>query len=94
MTTAAQTLAQASGIVTGSRADQYGGAERSFEDIAAHWTWRLGDRITAPLTAFDVAQMMIGLKQARLKSNANHFDSILDQCGYAALSAEVQETQA
>jgi len=87
--TRAEILEEAGRCITFDRALTHGNAEDSFAAIAGHWTWWLGDRLNAPVTAFDVAQMMAGFKQARIRSNPGHMDSHVDQCGYIALGGEM-----
>lgn len=73
------------------RAATHGDAEDSFLEIAGHWSWwlrgklREGERVDE----YDVAQMMVGFKQARMKSNPGHLDSAQDMCGYGALAGEI-----
>lgn len=75
-----QLLKEAADIVCADRNTAYGEPEDSFEKIAILWSaW-----IKQPLTASDVAAMMILFKLARLKENPRHRDSILDIAGYAA----------
>jgi hypothetical protein len=42
-----------------------------------------------PLTALDVARLMVLFKMARAKGNPAHMDGWVDACGYAALGAEI-----
>ena len=89
--TRAEILAEASRIVTTDRNNQYGEPEELFGVIAAHWTWWLQGKLAsgAVLTDYDVAQMMVGFKQARAKANPQHMDSFFDQCGYSAIAGEI-----
>lgn len=87
----AEILDAATQAVTVDRAATHGRAEDNFAEIAGHWTWWLGDRLTSPLSAQDVAQMMVGFKQARAKGNPRHADSFVDLCGYAAIAGEMGE---
>lgn len=82
--------------VTVDRAATHGNAENSFETIAGHWTWWLKDKLQENmcLTAYDVAQMMVGFKQARMKDNPSHIDSAQDLCGYGAIAGEIGATYA
>ena len=82
-------LDTAKGHITKDRAETHGRAENSFEDIAGHWNWYLGGRLKKPITAFDVAQMMVGFKQARAKGNPGHMDNQVDLVGYAAIGGEI-----
>lgn len=69
----------------------HGEAEDSFSAIAGHWTWWLSDKLAPDqvVTAYDVAQMMVGFKQARMRGNPRHVDSAEDLCGYGALAGEI-----
>lgn len=58
----AEILDTAKQYITQDRAATHGDAENSFGEIAGHWNWWLGDRLTAPLTAWDVAQLNLLLK--------------------------------
>lgn len=81
---------EAVAIVTGSRRDQYGGPERTFDVIASFWTAYLrakGHDIT--ITAADVSPMMRLMKESRLITNPTHRDSIVDIIGYALTGFEV-----
>ena len=75
--------------VTKDRAVTHGDAESNFAMIAGHWNWWLRDKLTAPIDAYDVAQMMVGFKQARGKSNPSNPENSLDACGYSALAGEI-----
>ena len=81
----------AKGYITKDRAATHGKAEDIFAAIAGHWTWWLGDKL-APgeaITAYDVAQMMVGFKQARGRGNPGHMDNHADAIGYAAIAGEI-----
>jgi hypothetical protein len=77
--------------ISGDRHATHGAAENSFSTIAGHWTWWLSDKLQAGecVTAYDVAQMMVGFKQSRMKYNREHLDSAQDLCGYGALAGEI-----
>lgn len=81
-------LQEAERLITGQRADDYGDAAKSFNDIAARWTVELGDKVSEPLTAFDVAHLMIQLKLSRAK-NGFHRDSYVDIGGYTGLTEKL-----
>lgn len=84
-------LDSAKQIVNVDRAAVHGEAENNFKRIADHWTWWLQDKLRpdVSLSAYDVAEMMIGFKQARAMTNPNHVDSHIDKIGYAALAGEL-----
>ena len=92
--TRTQILDAARKAITVDRAATHGLAEDNFAAIAGHWTWWLGSRLSSPLTAYDVAQMLVGFKQARGRGNPGHADNHVDQVGYSALAAEIAATAA
>ncbi|WP_181164736.1 DUF6378 domain-containing protein [Amaricoccus solimangrovi] len=78
-------LDRARDAVTRDRAATHGRAEDSFARIAALWSADLG----IPLTAGDVARMMVLFKVARAKGNPGHADNWIDMAGYAAIGGEL-----
>lgn len=86
--------AEAEEIIHGERAKMYGHPKKNFVRIALGWTGYLHGRgpIDAdnPLTAHDVAELMIILKAVR-GSEGYHRDSAIDTIGYAALTAILAE---
>lgn len=94
--TRAGILDEAARIVTVDRAATHGEAEENFAWIAGHWNWWLQDKLMpgAALTPYDVAQMMVGFKQARAKGNPAHGDNPVDGCGYFAIAGEIGAKQA
>jgi hypothetical protein len=87
-------LKKADEAVNGSRPEDYGSPENSFETIANLWTaWRNGQAESGDqlvhYSASDVAAMLALLKLARLAQNPNHQDSWVDLAGYAACGGEV-----
>lgn len=91
MVSRADILDTAKTYVTKDRAATHGDAEDNFSMIAGHWTWWLQDKLKPgeKLDAYDVANMMVGFKQARMKSNPEHVDSAQDLCGYGAIAGEI-----
>ena len=89
--TRADILDAAKACITVDRAATHGAAEDSFAWIAGHWNWWLQDKLEpgASITPYDVAQMMVGFKQARAKGNPAHGDNFTDGCGYFALAGEI-----
>lgn len=83
--TRSEVLAEADRLVSVERAAVYGDAAESFARIAALWSTDLG----IPLTAHDVARLMILLKLSRGRSSREHMDSWVDIAGYAALAGEL-----
>jgi hypothetical protein len=82
-------LEAASECITRDRAATHGNAEDNFAQIAAVWTWWLNERLSAPIDAYDVAQMMSLFKKARAKGNRTHMDSVTDDVGYTAIAGEL-----
>jgi hypothetical protein len=83
-----QVLKEASQLINGQRASDYGDAHENFGCIAAMWSAYLG----YPVSAASVCHMMAILKIARLR-NGSHRDSSVDCAGYMALGAECDEGQ-
>jgi len=79
------TLGMAGHLTSKDRNEQYGPADRNFDDIAQSWSIHFG----IPITAIDVVIAMINVKMQRLKHNPTHEDSWVDICGYAALGSEL-----
>jgi hypothetical protein len=84
-------LQTANEYITKDRAATHGEAEDSFAQIAAAWTWWLNDRLSAPVTAYDVAMMMVLFKLARAKGNIHHSDNFVDGAGYLAIAGEIAQ---
>ena len=79
-------LNEALHITSNDRNSAYGSPEDNFQNIADYWTKYLttlkgGDIV---VSSQDVAHMMILMKIARLNTNPNHRDSLVDIAGYAA----------
>lgn len=77
-------LTEAEQIINGPRRDAYGPVEESFERIALTWSGILGH----PITAQQVALMMIGLKVCR-EANSHHRDNLVDIVGYTLLKQKL-----
>ena len=86
-------LETANEYITKDRAATHGDAENSFAQIAAVWTWWLNERLTAPIDAYDVAQMMSLFKKARAMAIRTHMDSVTDDVGYTAIAGEIASRQ-
>ena len=84
-------LQTANEYITKDRAATHGQAEDSFAQIAAAWTWWLNERLSAPVTAYDVAMMMVLFKLARAKGNPQHIDNFVDGAGYLAIAGEISQ---
>jgi hypothetical protein len=83
--TRAEILDHARQAITVDRAATHGEAEDTFGLIAALWSADLG----VPLTAVDVARLMVLFKLARFKGNPGHADNATDMVGYAAIAGEL-----
>lgn len=81
-----EVLNNANQIVHGDRQEAYGTPENNFSKIAGMWSAYLG----VPVSAEDVAAMMILLKTARVKSGHGSDDNWVDIAGYAACGGEIQ----
>ena len=81
----ADILTTAHTTITVDRAATYGSAENTFGRIAAFWSAHLDH----PVTAGDVAVMMVLFKAARINGNPGHLDSYVDLVGYAAIGGEL-----
>ena len=84
-------LEAAKQAVTVDRAATHGDAESNFGLIAGHWTWWLQDKLRPGMivTDYDVAQMMVGFKQARAKGNPGCEDNHVDAVGYSSIAGEL-----
>ena len=85
----AMILETAAKIVTGNREQEYRTPEDNFKEIANLWSSFLGTRQGNPLTAGDVAIMMILFKIGRLATGAGSADTWVDIAGYAACGGEI-----
>lgn len=86
-------LNEAAAIVTKDRNSAYGNPEDNFRNIAELWSTYLtaSNKSRTVVTPFDVSQLMILMKVARLSTNPTHRDSLVDAAGYAACGADCQE---
>jgi hypothetical protein len=80
-----EVIAEASRLINGDRARDYGDASESFARLAALWSAVL----CAPVAAHQVALCLLQLKVSRLCVTPTHADSWADAIGYLALGAEV-----
>jgi hypothetical protein len=83
-------LQQAHDLIHGQRADDYGDALENFTHIAMGFSFVIAKKLTAPITAEEVALMMQTLKMARLSNQPEHFDSSLDTAGYQGCYNKIQ----
>lgn len=77
-------------VTTGDRRRDYDKATPNHDRIAGAWNWYLQARRSpeAPLSALDVAQMMILLKMARACFTPTK-DSYVDMAGYARCASQI-----
>ena len=87
-------LAYAKKFTTQDRYNLYGEPEDVFSFVAAKWQVHIDNRPPGPLTAHDVAMMMIDLKTARSTNNPAHMDNYIDIAGYAACGGEIVSKKA
>jgi len=83
-----EVLNTAKEIINGDRQDDYGDARDSFASIGAYWT----NYLKHPITAKDVAMMMVLLKVSRMSTGSGSNDCLIDMAGYSALAAEMLDT--
>jgi len=84
-----ETLERAYTLVTGERNRTYGPPRKNLEITAQIWSAQLAHVLLRPLRPDEVAQLMVGLKLARLVESPDHADTWVDVAGYAAIGAEV-----
>jgi hypothetical protein len=77
-------------VTTGDRRRDYDRAKPNHERIAAHWNAYIQSRKdpSAPLSALDVAHLMVLLKIARAVFTPTR-DSYVDIAGYARCAAQI-----
>lgn len=80
-------LQEVEDIICKERQDTYGAPEQSFDRIADYWSIYLG----TPVTAVQVANMMILLKIARMQGPVYKRDNYLDAAGYSIIAASMLE---
>lgn len=88
----AQLIAMAAAdLVGGDRKEAYGDVLLGLERIALMWNGLLaiaGKAPKKPINAHDVAQMMVGLKQARAYTGPLRLDNHIDAAGWSAIAGE------
>lgn len=88
----AHTIAtKAASLISGDRKAAYGDVTEGLEKIAAIWNGVLaaaGKAPARPLDAFDVGQLMVGLKMARGYTGPYRPDNAIDQAGWSAVAGE------
>lgn len=83
---------EAHALINGPRRGAYGPVEESFQRIAAMANVMLEERLSAPLTAGDVAKFMLCVKMARERQSHSR-DNCVDICGYADLLNQLAEAK-
>lgn len=89
--------AAATSLVGGDRKQAYGDVISGLTRIAILWNAHLhatGKAGSKPLTARDVAWMMVNLKQARAFTGPFRVDNYIDAAGWAAIAGEAATTEA
>lgn len=74
-------LQEADEIAGESRSRDYGHPLQNHQRIADVWNMQLGSKLNKPITAREVALMMVGLKLAR-EANTSKRDNLVDAAGY------------
>jgi len=74
-------------MVTVDRTATHGDAEDEMPRVAMVWNGLLKNKLSTPLTAFDVAALMVGLKMVRATANPLHVDNWDDGSGYSSIGA-------
>lgn len=93
MTDTPSILDEAKAIIYGDREATYGDPGKNLTAIAAMWTAYIRSRYpgyVVTVTSEDVAALMMLLKVARLANTPGHRDSLVDLCGYAALTERIR----
>jgi hypothetical protein len=88
---ASQIAEKATNLVSGDRKAAYGDVTSGLDRIAAIWNGILtaaGKAPAAPLDAFDVGQLMVGMKMARGYTGPYRADNAIDQAGWSAVAGE------
>ena len=80
-----EVLKKALEAVNGTRRENYGSVEDSFQCIASYWSTYLNKDVSPK----DVANMMILMKVARLTGVPGNTDTYVDIAGYAACGGEI-----
>jgi hypothetical protein len=87
-------LQEASELINGERAKTYGPVTENFQRIADLFVAYIGvDDVPLTLDSYDVANLMILVKLARIKNAGYHRDSYADIAGYAALAEKVHDEE-
>ncbi len=88
-------LQLAHAAVHGSRQENYGDQLANFQRIADRMTLTLQEKLVEPITALDVAMLMVDVKMGRLThTGGTHRDSWIDVAGYAECADIIRQAQA
>lgn len=87
-------FAEAEEIVNGDREQTYGHPAKNLAATALMWKAHIEAKygIQVPLDCFDVAWMMVGLKQCR-QMHMPKRDNLVDAIGYIGLDQKIQDYQ-
>lgn len=77
-------------VCDGERQKVYGPPEKNWARAAKRWSARMERNITPS----ECAWLMYDMKLARLEQSPDHFDSILDAAGYAAIATYLDHVHA
>ena len=83
-------LDEANAVAGEDRSRDYGHPRINHERIAAIWSVQLGPKLTSPITAREVALLMIGMKLAR-EVNTPKRDNLVDIAGYVKCIEMIDE---
>ena len=83
----------AADVVRGERQGDYGHPLDNMRRIAAFWTARLEDKLTAPIEPHEVAALMRLRKEARLMQTPDHIDALVDMAGSVDVEWEVHREE-
>ncbi len=86
-------MQQAHELIHGQRASDYGDALENFSHIAMGFSFVLGRKLNAPVTAEEVAMMMQTLKMSRLTQQPDHLDSLVDNLGYGGCYDKIRTSR-
>lgn len=88
---AAEICACAAALVGGDRDRSHGEKQKNHQNVATLWSAYLSIRRDpdAPISALDVAHLMVLLKMARTQLGAFNADDWIDMVGYSACAGEI-----
>ena len=87
MTTRSDIPKEAAELIDGDRNREYGDPREMHQRAADIFNAYCETR--SPLTAYDVAMILLSVKLARLSHMPDHRDSYVDICGYAGIAYEI-----